>query len=182
MIRTRPMVPGGRNALVSILFQLKQMPGEDGKPGSELSPGEFRQALHELNILPPGLNLGDRASSRIRTRINLLIGDGQKPAMKPSEPGDTRDRLIMEDHTIAVRMLRDTMLDDAWETYGPQVQLALNRQIQFHRQFLANRAQHPDPFDNDISVLEERQTEAHLAAAEQDLETFEGEFNLTGVT
>jgi len=175
IIQPTPMVPGGKNAIISMLFQLKQMPGPDGRPGSEISPREFRKSLSELGVLPPGLSLVDRPSARIETRINLLIGDTQKPAIKPSEPGDTQDRLVLENHRIAVDMLKDAILDDAYVTYSPDVQLGLLKQLEFHRNNLIGAARHPDGFDDDLERSESDQMESFFALSEAALDTQEGE-------
>jgi hypothetical protein len=177
LMHARPMVPGGRNSLISILFQMTQMPaGPDGKPGTELKPGEFRRALTELGFLPPGLDTANRAEARIRQRIRLLIGDGQKPAIPPSEPGRVEDRLIMENHRLSIEMLKDAILDEAWHTYSPEVQYALVQQRDFHRSFMHGETQQPNQFDDDLERVEDQQAAHRLSAAEADLETTEGEF------
>jgi len=176
IIHSRPMLPGGRNALVSILFQLRNIPGQDGVNGSEVSSREFRQSLKELNILPPGISLADKAGSRIRTRVNLLIGDGQKPSIQPSDPA-TPGRLIMEQHKVAIEILKEFILDDgSWESYSQVVKSALIQQLRFHQQY-ANASGGPNSFDDDIENLESLQMENFLSIAEADLNTFEGDFS-----
>jgi hypothetical protein len=181
LIKARSLIAGGRNALLQILFQLTQMPGPDGKPGSELRPGEFRHSLAELEMIPPGLDISNRPAARIETRINLLIGDGQKPMIRPSEPGDVGDRLVMEEHKTALEMLKDTILDEAgWHAYGPMVKRALVQQARFHLSFLHGGSDQPNQFDDDMDNFEMQQTARHLELAEMDLETQEGEFNPEG--
>ena len=179
LIRARPLLPGGRNTLASILFQLRQMPGEDGTQGTEVSSKEFRQALSEMNLLPPGLELADKAAARIQNRINLLIGDGKKPGMAPSNPGDSRDRLAMENHKLAAGMLRDVILDDSFLIYDDPVKRALVMQHMFHHQRVYGATTHPNSFDDDLEKLESMQTEQYLAYAEADLDTAEGDFVTT---
>lgn len=176
IVSPRPMLPGGINTLASILFQLRTMPGPDGKPGTEVSSAEFRRGLQEMNLLPPGLVLADKPSSRIENRINQLIGDTQKSFIQPSDPSDRTDRLVMENHRVAVDMLRNTILDDAWETYSSKVRAALVTQLRFHRQYLIGTATQPSQFDDDIDQVEATQQEAFMAAAEADLDTEEGNF------
>lgn len=176
-LKARPMLPGGRNAMVSILFQLKQVPGSDGKPGTELGPGEFRAALAELNLLPPGIDAANKVESRIQTRINLLIGDGVNPRIKASHPGDLADRLFMENHKLSVDMLKAAILDEAWYSYSTQVRLGLLQQVKFHMSFLHGGSLQPNVFDDDLDALEMGQLARHLELAEADLETSEGEMD-----
>ncbi len=178
IIKPRPILSGGRNQLLQMLFTLKQLPGKDGKPGTELSNQELRQSIYELGLMPPGLDLFNKAEARIQTRINMLIGDGQKPAIEPSDPGNPSDRLKMEKHRLAFTMLQDVVLDDAFLSYGPQVQQALTMQLEFHHQFAFNTTQDPNDFDNDVEALESEQMEQFLSASEADLETAEGTFNV----
>lgn len=176
ILRAMPMLPGGRNAMASMLFSLRQIPGADGKPGTELSSRELRAGLQKLNMLPPGIDMADKAESRIQTRINLLINDGQTPSVQPSDPSNVKDRLVMEDHRTAVEMYKNIILDDSFLTYGPPVQKALYMQLEFHRQRLMNGTADPNSFDDDITKFESNQMEQYLSAAEADLETQEGEF------
>lgn len=176
LISSRKMSPGGRNAQLSMLFSLRQVPGQDGKPGTELSSREFRAGLMKLNALPQGIDMADKAESRIQTRINLLIGDGQTPQMQASSPGNVRDRLVMEDHRTAVDMLRNVILDDTFVMYGPEVQKSLMMQLEFHRARLLHGSGDPNAFDDDLTKFESRQLEEFLSAAEADIETQEGEF------
>lgn len=174
ILRARPLLAGGRQAMLSVLMQLKQLPGPDGRPGTEVTRKEFRRSLQEMNYLPPGLDSADTPEARIQTRINLLINDGQSPAVPPSDPRNTRDRLIMEDHKLALDMYRPVILDETFLTYSPQVQNALMQQLQFHRDRLARR-QAPNDFDDDVDELISFQQEQFLSAAEADLLTQEGE-------
>lgn len=64
IIKAAPLLAGGRQVQANVLFELKKTPGPDGKPGTEISSKEFRQGLMELNLLPPGVDLSDRAASR----------------------------------------------------------------------------------------------------------------------
>jgi hypothetical protein len=177
LIRARPLLPGGRNTLASILFQLRQMPGEDGTVGTEVSSREFRQSLSEMNLLPPGLQLADKAAARIQNRINLLIGDSQKPAIQPSDPGNPQDRLAMENHKLAADMIKDIILDDSFLIYSDLVKRSLVQQFMFHHQRLYGSTQHPNLFDDDIEKLESLQAEQFASFAEADLDTTEGDFS-----
>jgi len=179
IIHPRPMIPGGRNALTSILFQLRQMPGEDGTMGSEVKSREFRRSLQKMNLLPPGIDMEDRASSRLQGRINQLIGDGQKPYMAPSDPRRTGDRLELENHRIAVEMLKDAILDDSYLTYSPAVRRGLLMQFRFHMDRTFNATEGPNNFDDDLEKFDSLQAENFLSTAEADLETLEGDLDLT---
>jgi hypothetical protein len=177
MISSRPMVPGGRNALLNILFSLTKVPGPDGKLGTELSPGELRRSLSELGVMPPGIDMANRPAARIETRINMLVGDGQKPLMRPSEPGNTNDRLVAENHRLSVEMIKDVILDESrWFSFGQQVQAVLIQQMRFHMSFMHGGTTQPNDFDNDMERQEMDQTEQFMAASEADPETPEGIF------
>lgn len=175
IVRSRPLIPGGRNAQLSILFQLRQIPGQDGTNGTEVSSREFRAALRRLNALPEGVDLADRASARIQTRINLLTGNSQEPAIQPSQPGNAQDRLVGENHRLAVEMLKDVILDDAsWASYGPNVKRALLTQLRFHMDMTYAGSGQPNRFDDDPDKFEATLMEKFMEAAEADLETDEG--------
>lgn len=178
ILKPRPILAGGRNQLLQMLFTLKQLPGPEGKPGTELTNKELRQSIHEMGLMPPGLDLFNKAEARIQTRINMLIGDGQEPATPPSNPENSQDRMRMENHRMAFDMLRDVILDDAFLSYGQQVQQALTMQLAFHNNFIFNTTTDPNDFDNDVEALESEQSEQFLSASEADLETAEGTFNV----
>lgn len=179
LIQSSPLLAGGVNAQLSMLFQLRQMPGPDGVQGTEISSREFRAALAKLNRLPRGLDLGDRASARIRTRINQLIGDTQRPAVPPSDPGNPNDRMVFENHRMAVEMYAEAILDDSFPMYAPPVQQALMMQLQFHRDRLMNAGvQHPQGFDDDVEKMLSSQIEQYASAAEADPFSAEGTFAL----
>lgn len=177
LLRSRIMNPGGVNARASILFQLRQIPGEDGTTGTEVSSQEFRQALMEMNLLPPGLSLADRPSARIQNRINLLIGDGKIPAIQPSDPANPSDRLSMENHKLAIEMLKNAILDDgSWNSYGNLVKRSLLQQLEFHRTKTFGGVAPPDQFDDDLERFEMQQLGETMSNMEADLETEEGDF------
>lgn len=178
IILPQPILPGGRQQLASVLFQLRSMPGQDGVQGSEITSREFRQSLYELNLLPPGFKLRNKAESRIQTRINMLIGDGQTPQIAPSNPENPNDRMVMEDHKLSVEMLKEVILDDSYLMYGPEVQKALATQLRFHNDRTFNTTQQPDTIDNNLEAAESIRIEHFLAAAEADFETNEGDFSL----
>ena len=75
-------------------------------------------------------------------------------------------------------MLKDTILDDAFLSYGEEVQQALTQQLKFHHNFIFNTTQDPNDFDNDPEALASEQSEQFLSASEADLETVEGSFIL----
>lgn len=176
ILRPRPILPGGRQTQLNILFQLRQIPGQDGVNGSMVKDREFRQSLREMNVLPPGISLGDKPESRIRSQINRLIGDGIRPMARPSVVGDTNDRLARENHRAAVDMYDEAILDDSFESFSPAVQKSLLQQAEFHRYWI----QGPDPgaFDDEVQQLQSRQAEQFMSAAEADLFTPEGDFSL----
>lgn len=176
MLRPRPMMPGGRQALVNILFQLKQMPGSDGRPGTGLTEREFRRSLRAMNMLPPEIEMEDKAEARIQTRINQLIGDTQRPQIPPASLDNINTEQVMEDHKTAMEMLRNTILDDSFKTYSPLVKKSLFEELEFHRSFTFGATEHPNAFDNSPEDLASVQSEEFLANSEYDLETPEGLF------
>jgi hypothetical protein len=178
IIRPRPIVAGGRQQMLSMLFGLKQLPGPDGKQGTEITNQELRQSIYEMELMPPGLQMFNTAEARIQTRINQLIGDGQQPGIQPSDATQPSDKMMLEKHRLAMEMLKDAILDDSFESYSPLVQKALMTQLDFHRQWGMRSTEDPNNFDDDVEKLESLQMEQFLAAAEADLETPEGTFAL----
>jgi hypothetical protein len=84
--------------------------------------------------------------------------------------------MIMEDHNVALDMLRDVILDETFKMYGPAVQQALMKEIQFHLSHRHGATEHPNNFDDDLDKMDSLFTESFLAAAEQDFNTSEGDF------
>ena len=82
--------------------------------------------------------------------------------------------MILENHVIAMAMLKDAILDDAFDTYAPPVQKSLLTQLEFHRARALSTTEEPNAFDDDVEKLESLQMEQFLSAAEADLETPEG--------
>ena len=176
IIRARPLLPGGRQTQLNVLFQLRGIPGQDGVNGSMVKDREFRKSLREMNALPPGIDLGDMPESRIRARINRLIGDGRIPRAEPSRVGDTQDRFVRENHRVAVEMYNEAILDDSFETFSDRVKQSLLMQAEFHRHWIAG----PDPnaFDDGVTQLQSLKAEQFLSADEADLFSATGDFNL----
>jgi hypothetical protein len=167
-----PMMVGGRNAMLQLLFQLRSMPADDGK-GMEIKSRELRRSLRMMNVNPPGLDMVDKAEQRILFRIGLLINDMQKPAVASVMDGDSPE-LLMEDHKLAIELLKEAILDPAYRFYGPEVKAALNAELQFHGTRRPEGTNHPDRFDDDIEDEDAIRSENFLDAAEQDTAGFEG--------
>jgi hypothetical protein len=165
IIRSRPQVPGGSNTLAQILFNLRSIPGPDGVNGTELSSRELRDGLDALNLLPPGVDRSSKPESRIRDHILLLINDGNKPAVQPSDPANPRDRMALEDHRTAADLYKEAILDESYSLYGPLVQSALMSQYLFHAGRLTGSS--PNRFDDDLEELVSLELENRLFAMEQ---------------
>lgn len=178
VLTPNPMLVGGRNAMMQILFQLRQMPADDGT-GFEVKSREFRRSLRLMNANPPGLDLVDKREQRIQFRIGLLINDGQNPAVA-SAMDDGNPELRFEDHRLAIELLKEKILDPGYNFYGPKVKLALNAELEFHANFIGSSFPHPDRFDDDVEDEDAIRSENFLSAAEQDLSGFEGQVVLNG--
>ncbi|MFM9966708.1 MAG: hypothetical protein ACKV2Q_36510 [Planctomycetaceae bacterium] len=179
-----PLMGNGRNAMANILFQLRTMPAENGRQ-PELSSREFRRALRTLNLAPPGLDIVDKAEQRIMERIELLINDTQQPGYPVpgtiGQDGKTSgEHLVFENHRLAIQLLRESILDPAYEFYGPPVQQALMGMLKFHMA-QERGGQAPDNFDDDIQRLDQMTQEQGLDVAEQDLGSFTGQMTMDGL-
>lgn len=175
IIKPQPFLAGGSSALLNILFQLKQLPGQDGLNGTFITREEFFRGIRDLGFLPPGIKLEDEAFTRIQARINGLIGDTIQPSIPPADlrnPGI----FIMEDHRTAMDMLRKAILDPTFLTYGPNVQRALTQELEFHRMYSTGDSFGPNAFDDDLERQESQRMTGFLAAAEQDLSSTQGDF------
>jgi len=177
MLSPTPLMPNGKNEMMNLIFQLRGMIGQDGRP--ELSSSEFRKALTHLNMTPPGLKLIDDAEERIQWRIDMLIGDGQTPQIQPASP--QQPQLQYENHEMASAMLRKALLDPAFEIYGPNVKKALVAEFQFHDGFAPGKVYHPDQFDDDQDNADARRMEDELFAQELSPDIPDGEFTIDGI-
>jgi len=176
IIKPIPLLPNGRNTLVNMLMQLKQIPGENGTPGSLIDNRTFLRSLQIQGLIPPGIELADSPEMRIQSRINRLINDSQTPAVEPADPQNHSDRMVLEDHREAVRQLRAVILDDTFVGYGPRVQQALITEMQFHKDRLRESNTGPNAFDDDGETFDAMAMENFMSAAEADFDTAEGEF------
>jgi len=176
IIHPSPILAGGIQTMINILFQLKGLPGDDGVVGSFVKRGEFMRSLREANMLPPAIDTSSRAEARIQTRIDLLINDGVNPATDPADLENPTETQIMEDHRMAINMLQDVILDESFRVYGPKVRRALLQEIDYHLKQTHGATEHPDNVDDDLDKIDSMFTEEFLAAAEADLETLEGDF------
>lgn len=167
-----PQIVNGRNMFASLLMQLRAMPSDDGKP--VIKSSELRRGLQMLNMAPPGLTIFDPTEQRIRWRIGQLINDGAQPAIRPAMD-QINDPQVMENHMLAMELLKEAILDPAFSLYSPMVKKALMAELDFHRALTGN-IRHPDAFDNDPEVHEARQADNMLEAAENNPETLEGIF------
>jgi hypothetical protein len=181
IITPNPMLAGGRNTLSQILFQMRQMPTQDG--GFEVESYEFRKALKLLDMSPPGLDDSNPEEQRIEERIAMLVNDGQMPGTPPAGAGD---RVIdaqqgVENHRLAVELLRRKILSSSFGMYGPNVQQALIAEMRFHHTFTYGAMQHPDAFDDDLADADAAAAEKYLDAAENDLASNEGHLTMNGI-
>jgi len=177
ILTPNPMVPGGKEAMAQLLFALKSMPADDGQ-GFELKSHEFRAALRKIGYAIPGLELHSREQERISDRIEWLMGDGQVPQVR--DMGRQWPEMPLENHRLAIELLKDKMLDVSFRFLGPAVQQAMFDQIQFHRSML-DPQNPPDQFDDDIDRAEGLMQETILNAGENDLSGFEGQVALDGM-
>lgn len=177
-----PMVAGGRNSILQLLFTLRGMPDDDGK--SALIKGrEIRRALRMMNVNPPGVDIADEKEERIRSRIGLLINDGMEPAVPHAGTGQA-PWLIAEDHRDAVDILKEHILGPGFMHYSQKVQLALIGEMDFHRNLLAGpdgNVRQPDKFDDDIEQDDAMRGERVLEAEENDMMTTTGQLSIDGV-
>lgn len=170
-----PFLPNGNNALANILFQLKQTPGQDGVLGSAVTDKEFLDSLQTMSLLPPKIDRTDDPGIRIQTRINRMINDGQTPGVRPANPGDDQDRMVFENHLLAMDLFRKAILDDKFEAYGQEVQQALIQEFQFHQGLTPAGFEHPQAFDDNAQDSDAQDLENFLSAQEADFNTAEGE-------
>lgn len=174
-ITARPMLAGGVQTFVNMLFELMRLPGADGKPGTLLTRRELFKGLRSLGFLPPGLDLEETPEARIQGRVNLLIGDGMQPKGMPAtsqQPGEQ----ALETSRIAVDMFKKAILDPTYQLYSPMVKKALLAEFDFHSKRLYGATTHPNQFDDDLDRMESAQSEQFIRAAEADLDTLEGDF------
>jgi hypothetical protein len=162
-----PLVVNGRNELLNIVMAMRQMPRQDGQ-GPMITDEEFRLSLTQLGYAPPGLNVFSAAEQRIRWRIEQILGGKIPPAQNPH--GDPQR---MEDHQLAVRLVREVMLDPSFMMREQQAQMALNYELEFHMQ-LAMGPQPTFSIDDDVERADAQMADNALEAMENDPETMAG--------
>lgn len=172
-----PFVVNGRNGLVNMLFQLRQIPSDDPNVPIVTSR-ELRRSLSIMGMAPPGLEMYDKTEQRIKWRISQLINDGQQPAI-PSAMQDPGPQQV-ENHRMAIELLREAMLDPSAMLYSQQVHQVLGEELNYHLQMSGN-IRPPDNFDNDADLHDMRVAENNMEAAEANPETAEGLFAPGGI-
>jgi hypothetical protein len=168
-----PMLSGGKGSVAQLLFQLRSMPTKDG--GFELESNEFRRGLHMLGMSPPGVTIFDKAEQRIRFRIGQIL-KGQAPPLVNEQ---VRRVQMMEDHELAVRLMKEVALDPGFAGNPPQVQQTLLDEIDFHMNTMPG-ARPPDNFADQMELADQDQTDDWLETAENDPLTPEGQMAIDG--
>jgi hypothetical protein len=179
LLSPTPLMSNGRMGVLNLLLTLRSQPVEQGEAPLVSTP-ELRRSIQMLGLSPPGLDLFDPRERRIMWRVGQLINDGQQPAIPPAGFAGPNDVQQMEDHELAVRLLREVLLDPATQFYSPQVMQALSQELQFHMQRLPGGVP-VDNFDDAIEMFDARQTENALEAMENDPNTLAGQFAPFGV-
>ena len=176
-IRPRPFMLNGRGQMLSLLFQLKGMPRDDGKIGL-ITDLELRRGLAMMEIDPIGLDMVNEEEQRILHHIAQLINDGQTPGAAVSgSPG--LEHAQMENHTLAVQLLRKAILDPGFVAYGPAVKTVLTDEIKYHMDML--NPVPPNNFDDLSRQFDSRATEAYFDGMEQDVYETAGIADIAGV-
>jgi len=167
-----PMMAGGKGAVAQVLFQLRNLPTKDG--GFEIESNEFRRGLHLLGMSPPGVSLYSKSEQRIRFRIGQILRGVAAPIQ------DQRVAKIqqMEDHGLAVELLKEVALAPGFASYSPQAQKAILDEIDFHMGTMPG-ALPPDNFDDQMELSDMQKMEDWMEAAENDL-TMEGQMTIDG--
>lgn len=172
-IAPTPLMVNGRNGFMQLIFSLRQMPGDDGKP--IMSAREVRRSLQMLNFSPPGLTLYDPVEQRIKWRINQIINDGMTPAI-PDAQHDPQSNQILENHQLAFELLREALLDPVATMYSREVKQSLRNELDFHYQLLHQNITKVDTFDAEADEHLSRIAENALDAAENNPESTAGLF------
>ncbi len=185
LLTPTPLLANGRSTMVNLLFALRNIPADDGK-GFELGSREFRRALAAQGLALPGIELVNETEQRIEWRIGMLINDGKQPAipatgeLDPQTGEIANPERVMEDHTLAIKLLRKSILDPAFALYGPAVRVALMQEIKFHQDNV-NAAIRVDNVDDQVELAVRDQMENELEARENNPETLEGILAPNGV-
>ena len=182
ILRPTPLTANGRLEQMNSLYQLRQLPSQDGK-GFMVADHEFRSGMSQLGLAPPGIELENRAEMRIVWRIEQLIGDGKQPYIQPSMMNDqgmvTAPEQQFEDHRLAIKLITDQMLEPSFRLYSQQVRNAMKQELQYH--ILYATATQTHNFDNDSEMADMKQADNALEYAENDPNSNEGEFSINGL-
>ena len=175
MLSPTPLVVNGRMGMLSLIQGLKQLPVEDGS-GPILSNVEVRRSLQMLNLTPPGVDVYDKREQRIKYRVAQLIGDGVRPMAAPAGSGNPNEPQQFEDHALAIKIIKDVILDPSFGLYSPQVQGVLMKEFEYHQQMMGGIHQSVDNFDDHAERQDAIQTENMLDAVSNDPTSLSGTF------
>ena len=155
--------------MIQLLFAMKEMRNDEGN-GAEITSREFRKSMMAMGMIPPAIDVTTKVEDRIGQRIELLINDGQQPAIAPSN-GPIQG---FEHHAAAKDMLLEVVLDVSFGMYSPQVQNALVAELEFHVQRLEGIHRAIDIFDQGIEAVDSRRQEIDLHMQETNADTASG--------
>lgn len=171
-----PLVPNGRVGMLNFMLQLRQVQTEDGPL---LSTAEFRDGLQMIGLGVPGMAMYDKRKQRIKYRIEQLINDGMKPAIAPAGAGP--DNQMLENHALAVELLKEVILDPSFVMYGPDVRVALQAEFSYHQHLLDGVRREVDNFNEQDDNYRSQQADNMLDAAENDPFSSSGLYSPYGV-
>ena len=181
ILKPGPILPMGRSEMVTMLYTMKQMPGDDGK--QELSSAEFRRALRMANMIPDGLESVDPEEQRIQQMIRQLYGDGKQPGM------DVTDRqlhkiLRLENHRKAIDLLKLKILSPPFrdpEITSPVVVQAFLDLIDLHGMFLDGDQSSLGGIGMEVEEANGRSMAQSLDVDEQSMYTTNGKMTENGL-
>ena len=181
IIKPGPIMPMGRSEMVNLLMTMRNMPSDD--QGPLISTSEFKRAMRQAGMIPPGVESVDKKVQRITQKLDELYGDGQRPGLDVNSREFAQVEQF-EDHRRSVELIKDRMLHPAFrdpKVTSPQVVQAFVDLLEAHMEFESGAAGAADDLGLEIEKQDAANQEDFLDIQAQDRSNNDGIMALDGV-
>lgn len=181
IIKPGPIMPMGRSEMVNLLMTMRNMQSDD--QGPVISVSEFKRAMRQAGMIPPGVDSVDIKIQRITQKLDQLYNDGQQPGI------DVNSRQFAmlekyEDHRRSTELIKNRMLHPAFrdeQITSPQVVQAFIDLLKLHMEFESGAAGAGDDLGLEVEKLDAAHQEQFLDVQTQDATNNDGIMTIDGV-
>lgn len=181
IIKPGPIMPMGRSEMVNLIMAMRNMPSDD--QGPVITVSEFKRAMRQAGMIPPGVDSVDIKVQRITQRLDELYGDGRQPGFDPTDR-EFAQLEQYEDHRRSIELIKNRMLHPSFrdeQVTSPQVRKAFIDLLKLHMEFESGAAGAADDLGLEIEKQDAASQEDFLDIQAQDRTNNDGIMTLDGV-